>query len=141
MLFVPPIGLIIIGFLAHKADWIFNRIVGNKFYDFISTISYGLYLYHVFYRDIRTRGELDIRLKYGPADYPITLGWFTFDILSNYIMFIPIAWLSEKFFEVPLNDVGNKIANKISKGLKYSRAGVFLGLSATLMVIRYASVQ
>ena len=75
---------------------------------FIAKISYSLYVNHVvLVRDLRVYGEWDNHFSVGPSDLPRGHFWFFFDIFANYLILIPLSYVTERVIEEPFGKIGN----------------------------------
>ena len=132
---VIPLGIMILGFIALPKNHRANKMIQNSFFDFVSKISYGLYVFHAAYRDLRP--EVDKFFTYGPSDYPDTNFYFAVDVLSNYLMFVPLAYLSLRFLELPCADYGNSLQAKISPLYIFNKVKLAIVLPLVALVYVY----
>eukprot|EP00347_Sterkiella_histriomuscorum_P018256 403346203 len=127
LVIIPLLGIFLLGCKYQKQDWPLNQYFRNDFFGFISKISYGLYVNHVvFSRDLRLYGQIDDHLPFGQDDLPHPHFWFFLDILSNYIFYIPVSMLTEKYIELPCNKIGNYFAVKVPRDLQISMRKVLI---------------
>eukprot|EP00347_Sterkiella_histriomuscorum_P022288 403331014 len=143
LVIIPLLGIFLLGCKYQKKDWPLNHYFRNDFFSFISKISYGLYVNQVvFSRDLRSHGQIDDHLPFGQNDLPHTYFWFFLDILSNYVFYIPVSMLTEKYIELPCNKIGNYFAVKVPRDLQISMRKVLIYsacilFGAVIFVVNY----
>lgn len=102
---------------------------------FISKISFGLYVNHVVWgRDLRIQKALDNHWSYfGMDDLPRNHLWTFLDVMENYLIFIPMSYLTEKYIEQPFNKIGNELANKVPRNFEIPIRKVLIVATALLL--------
>eukprot|EP00347_Sterkiella_histriomuscorum_P001041 403373568 len=127
LIIIPLLGIFLLGCKYQKKEWPLNQYFRISFFSFISKISFGLYVNHVVIsRDLRVLGQIDDHLPFGQEDLPHTYFWFILDILSKFIIFIPLSMLTEKFIEQPCNKIGNNLAVKVPRDLQIPNRKVLI---------------
>ena len=140
LLFTPVVGLFLLGACLKNLKWWANKYFKTRFLVFISTISYSLYVNHVvLFRKLRTLGQWDDHTPFSFQDLPRTYLVYSLDILSHYVINIPLAMLTYRFIETPFNTLGNKLAMKIPKNYRVSPIKAFL-IFTSLIILAVAFI-